>query len=441
MARTRIIKLTTLASTVGTALEWYDFSLYGTAAALVLPKVFFPNDNPTLATLASLATFAVGFFARPVGGVIIGILGDRFGRRQMLFVTLLLMAASSVLIGFLPTYAQVGFLAPTLLVVLRVFQGLGAGGEYAGAMLLSAEHSSDRYRGMNASIPSVGNAVGSVIATAIFFLFEGILTQSQFLAWGWRIPFLLSIVLAAFGIIIRLKVSDSPEFERAVASRGVVRARFSEMFKLSGRKVPLAMLMSISPNVLSYLPSVYALTYLATTVKAPAWIGLVGIIIANLLKLVTIPTAGWLSDRFGGKPIMIIGSVAGAILFYPFFFMLNTGTPVVVWAALVLIFTLCCDMSLASQASMLSNMFDVRVRFTAVTFSREITGALVGGTLPFVAAWLTTSSGGSPWLVCVYCGVLCVLCAIGTAFLPGTRLVPDSSRDSSLAGAGSTSRA
>ncbi|HWD62502.1 MAG TPA: MFS transporter, partial [Humibacter sp.] len=324
-------------------------------------------------------------------------------------------------------------LAPTLLVVLRVLQGLGAGGEYAGAMLLSAEHASDRHRGLNASIPSVGNAVGSVIATAIFFLFEGVMPQAAFLAWGWRIPFLLSIVLAVAGIIIRLRVTDSPEFTAAIASRGIVRSRFVEMFKLSGRRVPLAMLMSIAPNVLSYLPSVYALTYLSTVVGAPAWIGLVGIIIANLLKLVTIPTAGWLSDRFGGKPIMIIGSVAGAVLFYPFFFMLNTGTPVVVWAALVIIFTLCCDMTLASQASLLTNLFHVRVRYTAVTFSREITGAIVGGTLPFVAAWLTAASGGAPWLVCVYCGILCVICAIGTAFLPSARKAPESDSDLGIA--------
>lgn len=417
----RPIRYPTLASTVGTALEWYDFSLYGTAAALVLPKVFFPGEDPTLGVLSSLATFAVGFFARPVGGVIIGILGDRVGRRQMLFVTLLLMSASSVLIGCLPSYASIGFLAPVLLVVLRVLQGLGAGGEYAGAMLLSAEHAQTRYRGLNASIASVGNAVGSVVATAVFLLVQAVTSDAAFLSWGWRIPFLASFVLAIAGFMIRLKVTDSPEFRAAVGQLGIVRTRFRDMFRSGGRRIPLAMIMSIAPNVLSYLPSVYALSYLSTSVGAAAWIGLVGIIIANLIKLITIPTAGWLSDRFGGKPIMIIGSIAGAVLFYPFFFMLDTGTPLIIWAALVMIFTLCCDMSLASQASMLANLFPVRVRYTSVTFSREITGAIVGGTLPFVAAWLTGIAGGSPWLVAVYCGVLCLLCAAGTAGLPRVR--------------------
>ncbi|WP_396277588.1 MFS transporter [Glutamicibacter creatinolyticus] len=421
MAPKRPISKATLASTVGTALEWYDFSLYGIASALVLSQVFFPGENQTLAVLASLGTFAVGFFARPVGGVIIGILGDRFGRRLMLFVTLLLMAVSSTLIGLLPSYSQIGVWAPILLVFLRVLQGLGAGGEYAGAMLLSAEHAPAKRRGLNAAIPSAGNALGSLMATGIYFLVQSVLPHEDFIAWGWRIPFLLSIILAVAAFIIRLRVSESPEFEQGHQEEKPAVPRFREVFRLGGRRIPLAMVMSISPNVLSYLPSVYALSYLATTVGASEWIGLFGIIIANLLKLITIPVAGLLCDRFGGKSLMIIGSVSGAVLFYPFFWMLDTGTPVWIWAALVLIFTLCCDLTLASQATMLSGLFDVRVRYTSVTFSREITGALVGGTLPFVAAALTSSSDGSPWLVAMYCSVMCLLCAGATYFLPSTR--------------------
>ncbi|MGO1769166.1 MAG: MFS transporter [Microbacterium sp.] len=420
-SETKLTKAT-VASTVGTALEWYDFSLYGTASALVLSQVFFPGGDEITGVLASLATFAVGFFARPIGGIVIGLLGDRFGRRQMLFVTLLLMAVSSTLIGCLPTFAQIGVWAPALLVFLRILQGLGAGGEYAGAMLLSAEHASDRRRGLNASIPSVGNALGSLVATGIFFLMEAVMPADAFLAWGWRVPFWLSLVLAVAAFIIRLRVSESPEFRQAgAAPRTPVGDQFREMFRLGGRRIPLAMLMSVAPNVLSYLPSVYALTYLATTVGAPPWIGLVGIIIANLLKFVTVPTAGWLSDRFGGRRIMMIGSGAGALLFYPFFWMLDTGTPIWIWAGLVMIFTLCCDMTLASQASMLSNLFDTHVRYASVTFSREITGAIVGGTIPLVAAALTDAFGGRPWLVALYCSVLCVVTMIGTYLLPRDR--------------------
>ena len=408
----------TLASTVGTALEWYDFSLYGTASALVFAHVFFPSGSELAATLASLGTFAVGFLARPIGGVVIGLLGDRVGRRQMLFVTLLLMAASSTAIGLLPTYGSIGMWAPVMLVVLRILQGIGAGGEYAGAMLLSAEHAVDEHRGLNASIPSVGNAFGALLATGIFFLAAAVFPEDQFLVWGWRIPFLLSAVLAIAAFIIRLRVSESPEFRASDGPRLSGGEQLAEVVRRGGRKIPLAMLMSIAPNVLSYLPSVYALTYLANQVGAPESVGLLGLIIANALKFVTVPTAGWLSDRFGGRIIMIIGSLAGAVLFFPFFLLLDTGTPVLVWAAFVMIFTLCCDMTLASQATMLSTLFDVDVRYGSVTFSREITGAVVGGGIPFAAAALTGVLDGQPWLVAILCAVLCVICALGTRALP-----------------------
>lgn len=413
----------TLASTVGTALEWYDFSLYGTASALVFAHVFFPSGSALAATLASLGTFAVGFFARPIGGIVIGLLGDRFGRRQMLFLTLLLMAAASTAIGLLPTYGTIGMWAPVLLVVLRVLQGIGAGGEYAGAMLLSAEHAPGAHRGLNASIPSVGNAMGALLATAVFYLIASVLPHEQFLDWGWRIPFLLSAVLAIAAFIIRMRVSESPEFEAGTAGTPARsgREQLGQVLHRGGRRIPLAMLMSIAPNVLSYLPSVYALSYLATQVGAPESVGLIGLLIANALKFVTVPAAGMLSDRFGGRKIMIVGALSGAVMMFPFFLLLDTGTPVLVWAALVLLFTLCCDMTLASQATMLSTLFDVDVRYGSVTFSREITGAVVGGGIPFAAAALTGVLGGEPWLVVVLCAALCVLCALGTRALPDMR--------------------
>lgn len=410
------ISRATVASTVGTALEWYDFSLYGTAAALVLPKVFFPDADPLSATLSSLGTFAVGFFARPVGGVVIGVLGDRVGRRMMLFCTLVLMAVSSTLIGVLPDYATAGAAAPVALVVLRVLQGLGAGGEYAGAMLLSAEHAEQRARGVNASAPTLGNAVGSLAATGVFFLTSAVMSEHSFRSYGWRIPFLLSCLVGVAGFIIRLKVADSPEFR---AARGTGRGGFPlrSVFTSSGDRIAPAMLISIAPNVISYLPSVYALSHLADDVGTAAWVGLTGIVIANALKVVTVPTAGWLCDRFGRRPVMITGAVSAAVLFYPFFVMLDTGTPVIIWAALVLIFTLCNDLTLASQATMLSEMFDATHRYTGVTFTREITGAIIGGTIPFVATRLHAWSHGGQWSVVAYSAVLCLLSAVGALFV------------------------
>lgn len=407
----------TVASTVGTALEWYDFSLYGTAAALVLPQVFFPAGDPLAATLSSLATFAVGFFARPVGGIVIGILGDRVGRRAMLFVTLILMAVASTLIGLLPSYATAGALAPALLVALRVVQGLGAGGEYAGAMLMSAEHAETRARGLNASAPTLGNAVGALVATGVFFGVSAALPEDAFLAYGWRIPFLLSVLVGVAGVIVRLKVSDTPEFRAAKAQGESVRAPLAALFRSSGRKIVPGMLISVAPNVISYLPSVYALTYLATRVQAAAWIGLMGIVLANLVKLVTVPAAGWLCDRYGRRPVMVTGAVAAAVLFYPFFFLLDTGTPVVIWAAFIVIYTLCNDLTLASQATMMSELFDVRYRYTGVTFTREIAGAVVGGCIPFAAAWLDGVSGGRTWPIALLSGLLCLLSVLGTRYI------------------------
>lgn len=402
----------TVASTIGTALEWYDFSLYGTAAALVFPTVFFPAGDGFAATLSSLATFAVGFLARPVGGVLIGIMGDRLGRRTMLFLTLVLMAISSTLIGLLPGYATLGVAAPVLLVVLRVLQGIGAGGEYAGAMLMSAEHAEPRSRGLNASAPTLGNAVGALIATGVFGLTAAVVPEEQFLSVGWRIPFLISCLVGAAGVLIRLKVSDSPEFHEATEDDGVSRTPLRDLLATSRRGIAAGMLISVAPNVISYVPSVYALTYLAENVGAPAWIGLTGVVIANLVKLVSVPTAGWLCDRFGRRPVMMTGSIAAAVMFYPFFVLLDTGTPVLVWAAFVLVFTLCNDLTLASQATMLSELFDVRHRYTGVTFSREIVGAVVGGCLPFVAAQLSEWTAGY-WSIVVVCAALCLLSTAG----------------------------
>ncbi|WP_348788861.1 MFS transporter [Leifsonia sp. NPDC080035] len=415
------INKATVGATVGTALEWYDFSLYATASALVFPAVFFPTDDALTATLASFATFAVGFFARPIGGVIIGNLGDRYGRRQMLFLTLLLMGISSTLIGLIPSATAIGVAAPILLVVLRVLQGFGAGGEYAGATLLAAEHSGESSRGLNAAIPGAGNAAGALLATGVLTVLNATLPQEAFLSWGWRIAFLLSIVVCVVGIVIRLRVPESPEFAETKAEGAVARVAIRELFRSAGRRIPLAMLASIGPNVASYLPSVYAITYLTTIVGAPAWIGLTGILIGNLLKFVTIPTAGWISDRVGRRPVFLAGAIGAAVLIYPFFFLLNTGTPLLIWIALVLVFTFCNDAMLAAQSGFMSELFDVRYRYTGVTFSREITGALVGGTLPFVAAALTGAAGGQFWLVALYCLVLMVLAAIGMFFLPETR--------------------
>lgn len=411
----------TVGATVGTALEWYDFSLYATASALVFPVVFFPGDDPLMATLGSFATFAVGFIARPVGGVIIGNLGDRFGRQRMLFLTLMLMGVASTMIGMLPSAASIGITAPILLVVLRIIQGCGAGGEYAGATLLAAEHSNSRSRGLNAAIPGAGNAAGALLATGALTTLNSVLSEKDFISWGWRVAFIASILVCAVGIVIRMRVSETPEFTASKQQKNVPRVALPELFRAAGKNVPLAMLASIGPNVASYLPSVYAITYLTSNVGAPAWVGLTGIMIGNLLKFVTIPTAGLLTDKLGRRPVFLAGAIGACVLMYPFFFLLDTGTPILVWIALVLIFTFCNDAMLAAQSGFMSELFDVRHRFTGVTFTREIAGAAIGGTLPFVAAALTDIADGGSWLVALYCLVLMLMSAVGMYLLPETR--------------------
>lgn len=413
----------TVASTVGTSLEWYDFSLYSSASALVFPAVFFSSQDPVVATMASFATFAVGFVARPIGGVIIGVLGDRFGRRQMLFLTLLLMGIASTLIGCLPGYSTIGVWAPILLVVLRVLQGLGAGGEYAGATLMAAEHASDRTRGLNASIPGAGNAIGALMATGVFVLISSSVSQEHLLGWAWRIPFLISCGLSVVAILIRLRVSESPEFEAAKAGKKQERASLRELFSTAGAKVPYAMLASIGPNVASYLPSVYALSYLTVVVGAPAWIGLTGVLIGNFFKLGAIPLAGRLSDTYGRRPVFLVGAVGAAALTYPFFFILDTGSPVLIWFGYIALFSVCNSLMLSAQSAFMSELFEVRLRYTGVTFSREITGAVVGGTLPFIATALTDTADGGPMLVSIYLIVMLLLAAFGMWKLPETRPV------------------
>ena len=252
-------------------------------------------------------------------------------------------------------------------------------------------------------------------------LLNSVLSTEAFLSWGWRVAFLLSIVVCAAGIVIRLRVDETPEFAESKRLENVPRVALAELFRVAGRRVPLAMLASIGPNVASYLPSVYAITYLASSVGAPDWVGLTGIMIGNFLKFVTIPVAGWLTDRIGRRPVFLAGAVGAAALIYPFFFLLDTGTPILIWIALVLIFTFCNDAMLASQSGFMSELFDVRHRYTGVTFTREITGAIVGGTLPFIATWLTSAAGGASWLLALYCMVLMILAAIGMYFLPETR--------------------
>lgn len=407
-----MIRRAVSASTVGTALEWYDFMLYGTAAALVFGRVFFPDNDPVVGTLASLGTFAVGFFARPVGGLLFGHFGDKYGRRVVLMITLILMAVSSTMIGLIPSYGSIGVAAPALLVTMRILQGLGAGAEYAGASLMAAEHAPPERRGFFAAIPPTGNALGVILAALVFTPFTW-LPEDDFLTWGWRIPFLVSLLILPVGLYIRFRVEETPAFTENVEKEEKAAAPVIAVVKTAPRSLLAGFLLSVGPNVATYIPSVYALTYITDNVGMAAAVGTIGLLIANVIKLGTLPFSGWLSDRFGRKPIFIAGAMLCAAAAFPMFWLLDTANVLAVWFAMVLVLTFANDLMLGSQAAMLAEQFETKVRYTGVAFCREMSAALAGGTLPFMAAFLNDRTHGT-WAISVLMIVMCLI-AIGGA--------------------------
>lgn len=407
-----MIRRVAIASAIGTALEWYDFLLYGTASAIVFGRVFFPGSDPAIGTLEALATFAVGFFARPFGGLLFSHIGDKHGRRVVLMLTLIVMGVASTLVGLIPSFDAIGVMAPVLLVVLRIFQGLGAGAEYAGGSLMAAEHAPRKRRGFFSAIPQAGNAVGAILGSLVFTPFT-LLPEESFLAWGWRIPFLLSIVIVPIGLYIRFRVSESPAFTANVESKQQrSRAPIVTVLRTAPKQVILGLLVSIGPNVATYVPSVYILSYITGNLGLAASVATSALIIANAIKLVTLPLSGYLSDLFGRRQVFCAGAFLTILSAFPMFWLLDTKNVFAVWFAVVLVLTFGLDLMLGSQGAMLAEMFETNVRYTGMAFCREIAAAAVGGTLPFVAAWLNGLTSGT-WTISLLMIVLCVIAVAG----------------------------
>ncbi|MEW2398028.1 MFS transporter [Streptomyces sp. NPDC046862] len=406
-----------MATTIGTALEWYGFILFSTMSTLVLNRLFFPPGDPVAATLASFATFAVGFAVRPLGALVIGHYGDRLGRRKMLVLTLVTVGLASALMGALPTYATAGAWAPALLVVLRVIQGFGAGAEYAGASLTLAEFATPEHRGRYAAIPPASAAVGALLSAGAVAAVST-LPADDFLDWGWRIPFLVTILVTATGFYIRVSVAESPMFEEAKREHGVARAPAVELARRSPRTLFLGVVSSVGPNVAAYIPVVFALAYLTEQLGVSPTDTLVGALIYFACSAAVMPPAGALGDAVDRRIVFGGAMVCAAAFAFPFFWLLDTREVGLVWFAFG-VSGMLLGIQLGAQAGFLADLFTTRTRFTGVALSREVAAALAGGTAPLVATALLEAAGGEPWPVVLYMSGLLMVSALAVALMHG----------------------
>jgi MFS transporter, MHS family, shikimate and dehydroshikimate transport protein len=401
------IRKVVVASFIGTTIEWYDFFIYTTAAALVFPELFFPSFEPLAGTLASFATYAVGFLARPLGGVIFGHYGDKIGRKAMLVTTLLIMGIATFLVGLMPTYETIGIWAPILLVLLRLLQGLGLGGEWGGAVLMAVEHSPDDKRGLNGSWPQMGVPAGLVLGTGAFAAVSAI-SGDAFVTWGWRVPFLLSILLIALGLYIRLAIFESPAFSRVRESGTEARMPIVDVFRTYPKNVLLAVGSRIGIDVVFYIFAVYVLTYVSTNLGLPRNLGLIAISIAALIEIFTIPAFASLSDKVGRRPVLMVGAAFLGLWIFPFFWLLDTGSAFLIILAVIVGLSIGHAAVYGTQASFYAELFGTRVRYSGASLGYQLAGIFGGALAPIVATALYAATGG-PGLIGVYVAVLCFL--------------------------------
>ncbi|MCA3749609.1 MAG: MHS family MFS transporter [Rubrobacter sp.] len=404
---------------VGTALEWYDFFIYGTAAALVFGRLFFPGFSELAGTLAAFATFGVAFLVRPLGGFIFGHMGDRIGRRETLIVTTLLMGISTGLIGLLPTYETIGVWAPVLLTLLRVCQGLGAGAEFGGASTLLAEHAPRGRRGFYCSFSQMGVQVGLVCGTLVFLL-VGLLPDEQLFSWGWRVPFLMGFALIAVALYVRLRIEESPVFRRLESSRQTVQMPILETLRRYPRNFLIGIGAHVCDTALAYFYATYSVSYLTSQLGLPRSTALAGVVLYGLIVILLQPVYGALSDRIGRRPINIFSVVFTAAFAFPFFLLLNTESTPLIWGALIVATALGWAPMIAVQGAFYSELFGARVRYTGFAASREL-GAVLAGFSPFISVALVGMADGAPWLVAAFMILLAFISFVAFYFSEETK--------------------
>jgi MHS family shikimate/dehydroshikimate transporter-like MFS transporter len=382
------------ASCLGTIIEWYDFLIYATAAALVFNKAFFPTFDPLAGTLAALGSYAVGFLARPLGGALFGHFGDRLGRKSMLVLTLFIMGISTFLIGLLPTYESIGVLAPILLILLRIVQGIGLGGEWGGASLIVLEHAPADKRGLYASFVQIGFPIGLVLASLAFVLATK-LSNADFMAWGWRVPFLISIVLLAIGTFVRARVPETPVFEGLKAAGGLSKNPVGEAVAKNAKTFLIAVGLKLSEVSWVYMLTVFVVVYATTKLAIPRQTMLDAVLCAALFELISLPFFGWLSDRIGRRPMYIMGALFTIAFAFPLFWLLESKSIALIFTAVIIAMNFGHGMMFGPESAYFPELFGARVRYSGASFGFQVSAALGGGFSPIIATALVGYFGGT----------------------------------------------
>jgi metabolite-proton symporter len=411
----RQLRRAVIASTIGTTIEWYDFFIYGTVTGLIFAKLYFPHSDPLVGTLEAFSIYAVGFIARPIGAAIFGHWGDRRGRKSALIATLMLMGISTFLVGLVPTYASIGIWGAIILTVLRFAQGVGVGGEWGGSVLMSMEWArSNQHRGLVASWPQFGVPSGLFLSNIAVLAFSA-LSGSSFPTWGWRIPFLLSIVLVGIGLWIRLGILETPVFQRLLTEDRIARAPMAEVFRRHAKEIFLSAFARMGEQAPFYIFTAFVFSYGVGTLKLSRDLLLLSVLAASVVSFVTIPLAGHLSDRFGRKRIYLIGTIATGVFAWIYFALLNTVVPF--WAFLAIVVSLIPhDTMYGPQAALIAESFTSRLRYSGASIGYQLASVIAGGPAPLIATALFATYHTSA-AIALYISACCVVSLIAVVMM------------------------
>ena len=412
---TKTVNRVVLSSLIGATIEWYDFFLYGVMAGIVLNKLYFPADDPTTSLMLTYATFALGFLTRPIGGIVFGHFGDKVGRKSMLVLTLMIMGVSTVAIGLIPTYEQIGVWAPALMLLMRIFQGIGLGGEWGGAVLMAYEYAPKSKRGFYTSIPQIGLSLGILLSAGTLAGLSATMSNEAFLAWGWRIGFLLSFVMIFVGMWIRLQIFETPAFAEVKAHHEEAALPIVDMFRRHLGNVLLGLGARHVDGVFFNVFAVFSVSYLVGTIGITRNAALVALMVGAAVLTLCIPIAGYLSDKMSRSRLYAIAALVSSLSVFPAFWLMKNsqGDLTLIWAAIIIPYGILYSAVYGNVAAFLCDLFDAKVRYTGISFVYQMTSAVAGMTA-LIATYLVQIDNGQPWLVCWYVlgsGILSSVCA------------------------------